>query len=887
LAEVHQPDPDANSANDQSVTVYGYDPNGNRTSVTNGESEVTNYEFDRLNRVIEESQAIDDTKTFVTNYGYDLSGNRDELIDGDTNNLGQRNVWSWTFDALNRPMTETAEGAYENFTAVSREFGYDLVGNLVEKTDRIGRVTLYEYDARNQLRHELWFADEVAADAWRLDSTVNVPLNDIQFEFDNAGRMIGSADQDHSYTYQYDDLNRLRHHEATVEAAATAVFDIGYDMQGNREEASVQVALSAQSLQTAFINDYQFDHLSRLTAIHQGAESGELAASKSVGYSYYLTGQLNEVNRSGLIKSKHTYDGAGRLDNLRHYRPGIDTLQQYDFGYDQANRLSSFSLSTHDPLNESVDQYDYNLRSELTDVQRGGGDNEVYHYDENGNRKDGGFDVTSNLNRLETYDGVYYYHDSEGNRTEKSDGGDTGYTDYEWDHRNRLTEVRIYDEGPWVDGRQPVGHFYYSYDALNQLISRREVVAANATIDTYFVYDQGQIVMQLDGGSGTTSEVDNIYLWGPNVDQLMADDDLDTGQVRWALADHQGTIRDWANSMGDIVEHIEYDGFGNIKSVVDGLTGSPSQVNISHHDLLFAYTGRLVDQGIGLQNNLNRWYDAKVGRWISEDPIGFAAGDSNLYRYVGNSPTNATDPSGLASMSQVKSGALQYSCNCGWIDWSHAKANPRLKSMFDNIAAGKGKRSLLGGGFKVSFGMYQTAPIFGRIGIQRAYYVSDNLTGAQVESVALGIFQDVSMQFEDYQQIMSKPWNNSGFSPEDLPSNLLSFYMTIKGYSKAQVGKLCGVIDDVKTNEKLFRESDWSDSKTWAPRHIPDNVTKKCGCKGGKGAWPKEFGSVTTAPKGDLWRSWKYGHRYQNGTTYGDNSKVDEIIQHNFNPPPF
>src|SRR5262245_2655320 len=28
-------------------------------------------------------------------------------------------------------------------------------------------------------------------------------------------------------------------------------------------------------------------------------------------------------------------------------------------------------------------------------------------------------------------------------------------------------------------------------------------------------------------------------------------------------------------------------------------------------------------------------------------PCGFAAGDTNLYRYVGNAPTNATDPSGL------------------------------------------------------------------------------------------------------------------------------------------------------------------------------------------------------------------------------------------------
>lgn len=40
-------------------------------------------------------------------------------------------------------------------------------------------------------------------------------------------------------------------------------------------------------------------------------------------------------------------------------------------------------------------------------------------------------------------------------------------------------------------------------------------------------------------------------------------------------------------------------------------------------------------------------YFPAVGRFTSEDPKGFAAGDENLYRYVGNNPTNYTDPSGL------------------------------------------------------------------------------------------------------------------------------------------------------------------------------------------------------------------------------------------------
>jgi len=43
----------------------------------------------------------------------------------------------------------------------------------------------------------------------------------------------------------------------------------------------------------------------------------------------------------------------------------------------------------------------------------------------------------------------------------------------------------------------------------------------------------------------------------------------------------------------------------------------------------------------------HRYYHAQLGRFISRDPIGYDGGDANLYRYVGNRPTNAVDPSGL------------------------------------------------------------------------------------------------------------------------------------------------------------------------------------------------------------------------------------------------
>jgi hypothetical protein len=51
-------------------------------------------------------------------------------------------------------------------------------------------------------------------------------------------------------------------------------------------------------------------------------------------------------------------------------------------------------------------------------------------------------------------------------------------------------------------------------------------------------------------------------------------------------------------------------------------------------------------------------YDPSVGVWLEEDPILFAAGDANLDRYVGNDPTNATDPSGLEGITSFGGGGM-------------------------------------------------------------------------------------------------------------------------------------------------------------------------------------------------------------------------------------
>jgi len=83
--------------------------------------------------------------------------------------------------------------------------------------------------------------------------------------------------------------------------------------------------------------------------------------------------------------------------------------------------------------------------------------------------------------------------------------------------------------------------------------------------------------------------------------------------------DNLGTFRDLVDATGAALAggHFQYDAFGNFQSGDTRLT----------RDL---YTAREFDVDTGLQYNRERWNDSNTGRWLSEDPLGFAAGDRNL-----------------------------------------------------------------------------------------------------------------------------------------------------------------------------------------------------------------------------------------------------------------
>ncbi|MGL4419168.1 MAG: RHS repeat-associated core domain-containing protein, partial [Gemmataceae bacterium] len=83
-----------------------------------------------------------------------------------------------------------------------------------------------------------------------------------------------------------------------------------------------------------------------------------------------------------------------------------------------------------------------------------------------------------------------------------------------------------------------------------------------------------------------------------------------------------------------VIGRRAYDAFGN--TILD---------NSGRDFDRYGYTGADYDAFTGLTTHGVRVNEG--GRWMQEDPIGFAAGDVNLHRYVGNNPTNASDPSGL------------------------------------------------------------------------------------------------------------------------------------------------------------------------------------------------------------------------------------------------
>ena len=124
------------------------------------------------------------------------------------------------------------------------------------------------------------------------------------------------------------------------------------------------------------------------------------------------------------------------------------------------------------------------------------------------------------------------------------------------------------------------------------------------------------------------------YLDGLAVDELLARTDA-SGDTSWYFTNQIGSVVAIASTTAGVQDEITYDPFGNIVT----------QTDASEADR-FLFAGMEYDPTTGIYYDHARYYDAAIGRFVEQDPKGFAAGDTNLYRYVGNDPVSSADPSG-------------------------------------------------------------------------------------------------------------------------------------------------------------------------------------------------------------------------------------------------
>lgn len=251
---------------------------------------------------------------------------------------------------------------------------------------------------------------------------------------------------------------------------------------------------------------------------------------------------------------------------------------------------------------------------------------------------------------------VSYQYDPVGNRQQVTDNGQiTGYTA---NHLNQYTVVDgsllSYDANGNLAsavGPAPYGNYSYSYDAQNRLLSASSVSSVvqfaydarnrcvSRTVNgvtTYFVWDGWSLLEERDASGAQIAR----YIHGATIDEILLR--VSGEATHYYHHDALGSTIALTDGTGNVVESYTYDVYGvpSILSTTYQLLTTSSVAN------RFLFTGREFLAEAGLYDYRNRFYSPVLGRFLQTDPIGFVAGDVNLYRYVNNQIPNYNDPSG-------------------------------------------------------------------------------------------------------------------------------------------------------------------------------------------------------------------------------------------------
>jgi RHS repeat-associated protein len=315
------------------------------------------------------------------------------------------------------------------------------------------------------------------------------------------------------------------------------------------------------------------------------------------------------------VLATFAYDQLGRRTSLTR---GNGTVTGYT--YDPVSRPGQMTQDIGGTTHDLTLDFAYNPASQIAATTRS---NDAYAWTGHGS---GTTNASSNgLNQIGTWTSSLGY-DSKGNIT--SDGS---YT-YGYSSENLLTSLAN------PAGTQQTWSTF-AYDPLMRLVV---IDSSNNVLDARLGYDGQEIVLE-DYGDGRKRR----YVRGPGIDEPLVS----------IFVNAAGTFRDWyhADERGSIVAISNASGTA-------GATGKYDEYGAGTGVSRFHYTGQYWLADANLHYYRARIYDARLGRFLQPDPIGFGGG-MNLYAYVKGDPVNRSDPSGLQDEPDI----IITARSCNWI----------------------------------------------------------------------------------------------------------------------------------------------------------------------------------------------------------------------------
>ena len=619
-----------------SITRYALDDMGDRVEETDPEGRVTTRSYDARRRLVEETDPALETTSFEhdgngnvvarvrpllgrwemgfdgadrlvtvrdplgneTTYGYDENGNRTSVEDA------EGNLTTHAWDELDqRVRMDYADGAFETY-------GHDPEGDLVSRTDPLGRTVTTTWDELGRKSSEVYPppSPPTGADLLSIVWTHDENGNPTQVEEGYSGPSGTRAT-----VRVWDDLDRL----SSVTDPEGRTLSYLYDANGNRTRLTDP---------DGKVTLYAFDGLNRPTSVAIGG--GGVTA-----YSYFKDSRLQRVDFPNGTRATYAYDIAGRVASIVNTF-GAATISRYDYLYDaNGNRVEQIEENGGAPETTAYGYDDADRLTEVTYPDR----TVAYGYDGVGNRVSedaadpGGAplvdrtlaynernQLTSITDHLDPQASVTYTWDANGNQTAKT--VDTTTAAFTFDLRDRLVQVT---QGAALLGR-------YAYDHQDLRTYKETPTEALRTL-----YDDQSVLLQTDAATGATLAK---YDYGP--DRLLSLDGATHGR-QYYLHDALGSIVDLTRPDGTLAARYQWDAWGNPRAS-SGASENP-----------FGFTGHERDEGTGLYYAKARFYDAEVGRFLSEDPLeGEAETPLSLQKYLYgySNPTVYVDPRGEATV---------------------------------------------------------------------------------------------------------------------------------------------------------------------------------------------------------------------------------------------